>query len=96
MGEFTPDALRKIAFWMATGSGKTLIMHANYYQFLHYNNEPLDNILLITPIEGLSQQHMEQMTASGIPCERFALEDSGLGAATRNRVRVFQLDGGGR
>ena len=27
--------LNKIAFWMATGSGKTLLMHANILQYLH-------------------------------------------------------------
>lgn len=27
---FTESDLRKLAFWMATGSGKTLIMHINY------------------------------------------------------------------
>ena len=37
-GKFTETDLRKLAFWMATGSGKTLIMHLNYRQFLHYNN----------------------------------------------------------
>ena len=50
--------LKKLAFWMATGSGKTLLMHINYRQFLHYHCDPLDNILLITPNEGLSQQHL--------------------------------------
>ena len=48
--------LSKLAFWMATGSGKTRLLHLNYRQFNHYNRESLDNILLITPNEGLSQQ----------------------------------------
>ena len=52
---FTPDDLNKLAFWMATGGGKTLIMHLNYLQFLHYGGaERVDNIILITPSEGLS------------------------------------------
>ncbi len=59
--------LDKLAFWMATGSGKTLLLHLNYRQFLHYNQEPLDNILLITPNERLTQQHIEELQASGIP-----------------------------
>ena len=33
---FSESDLKKLAFWMATGSGKTLIMHLNYRQFLHY------------------------------------------------------------
>ena len=68
----TQDDLNKLAFWMATGSGKTLIMHLNYLQMLHYSGGGwLDNILLITPNEGLSAQHMQEMAASGIPSARF-------------------------
>ena len=89
--EFTEADLNKLAFWMATGSGKTLIMHFNYRQFLHYNKKPLDNILLITPNEGMTEQHMAEMTASGIGCERFSLEESGLGLAGRNTVRVIEI-----
>lgn len=89
--KFTESDLKKLAFWMATGSGKTLIMHINYRQFLHYNNLPLDNILLITPNEGLSEQHIEEMTASSIPCRRFDLNESGLGMAERDAVRVIEI-----
>jgi len=88
---FTETDLRKLAFWMATGSGKTLIMHFNYRQFLHYNREPLDNILLITPNEGMTEQHILEMTASGIPSQRFNLEESGLGLSGRNVVRVIEI-----
>lgn len=88
---FRNDDLKKLAFWMATGSGKTLIMHFNYRQFLHYNHLPLDNILLITPNEGLSEQHMEELTASNIPCRRFDLNESGLGLADTHTVRVIEV-----
>jgi len=89
--EFTESDLTKLAFWMATGSGKTLIMHFNYRQFLHYNRKPLDNIILITPNEGLSAQHMEEMAASGIPCARFSIEESGLSLAEKNTIRVIEI-----
>ncbi len=72
--EFTEADLTKLAYWMATGSGKTLIMHLNYHQFRHYNKEPPDNILLITPNEGLSAQHLREFELSGIPARRFELE----------------------
>lgn len=75
---FTEDDASKLAYWMATGSGKTLILHLNYYQFLHYNNKPLDNILLITPNEGLSEQHLRELELSGVPARRFDLNQSGL------------------
>jgi len=89
--KFLESDIKKLAFWMATGSGKTLIMHINYRQFLHYNDLPLDNILLITPNEGLSEQHMEEMTASDIPCRRFDLSESGLMMAGKDPVRVIEI-----
>lgn len=89
--KFEEVDIKKLAFWMATGSGKTLIMHLNYRQFLHYNNTPLDNILLVTPNEGLSDQHLEEMAASGIPAQRFDLNESGLKLAAPNTVRVIEI-----
>ena len=89
--EFSDVDLNKLAFWMATGSGKTLIMHINYLQFLHYNRRPLDNILLITPNEGLTEQHMDEMTASSVPCERFTLGESGLGLFDPDTVRAIEI-----
>ena len=45
--------LRKLAFLMATGSGKTHLVAINYLQFLHYNKGPyripIRNIILVTP-----------------------------------------------
>ena len=89
--DFSGPDLRKLAFWMATGSGKTLIMHLNYRQFLHYNDAPLDNILLITPNEGLSEQHVAEMVASNIPCSRFDLSESGLTMTGKDAVRVIEI-----
>lgn len=88
---FEESDLNKLAFWMATGSGKTLLMHLNYLQFLFYNREPLDNVLLITPNEGLTGQHLEEMRRSGIPCERFSGGESGFGFAADDVVRVLEI-----
>lgn len=73
--------LNKIAIWNATGSGKTIIMHINYYQYLYYAqnknknknkiNHYRSNFILLTPKESLSRQHKEEYDASGIPAERF-------------------------
>jgi len=87
---FTEADLTKLAYWMATGSGKTLILHLNYYQFLHYNREPLDNILLVTPNEGLSEQHLRELELSGIPAQRFDLNQSSL-LRTPNEVQVLEI-----
>jgi hypothetical protein len=90
--EFAESDLTKLACWMATGSGKTLILHLNYRQFLHYNTEPLDNILLITPPgEALSEQHLTELAASGIPARRFDLNHSGLFTGGRNAVQVIEI-----
>jgi hypothetical protein len=88
---FTEADLTKLAYWMATGSGKTLILHLNYHQFRHYNTEPLDNILLITPNEGLSEQHLAELTASGIPARRFDLNAGGLWTGGRDVVQVIEI-----
>jgi Type III restriction enzyme, res subunit. len=79
VGEFSEEDLKKLAFWMATGSGKTLIMHINYLQFLRYKPFEPDNILLITPNEGLSKQHYEEMQKSGIPCKLYSESGSSSG-----------------
>ncbi len=89
--DFTESDLKKLAFWMATGSGKTLIMHINFRQFLHYNDKSLDNIILITPNEGLSEQHITEMKASNIPCRRFDLNDRISLWSEKDTVQVIEI-----
>ncbi len=67
---FDADELNKLAFWNATGSGKTLLLHVNIRQYLHYfqngNKDAYpDKIILLTPNEGLSRQHLEELELSG-------------------------------
>ena len=73
--KFFKNDLSKLAFWMATGSGKTLIMHINSLQFHKYNKKEIDNILLITPNEGLSRQHLEELRKSNINAKIFSETD---------------------
>ncbi|HEY5505712.1 MAG TPA: DEAD/DEAH box helicase family protein, partial [Sedimentisphaerales bacterium] len=87
---FADGDLTKLAYWMATGSGKTLIMHLNYHQYLHYSKETPDNILLITPNEGLSEQHLSELASSGIPARRFDLNHNGL-LGGKNAVQVIEI-----
>ena len=87
---FIDADLEKLAFWMATGAGKTLIMHINYHQYLHYCKEKLDHVVLITPNEGLSEQHLRELENSDIRCERFNVEGNRL-ASTRNAVQVIEI-----
>ena len=87
---FEAGDLEKLAFWMATGAGKTLIMHINYHQYLHYCKEALDHIVLITPNEGLSEQHLRELTNSDIRCERFNVEGNRLVHA-HNTMQVIEI-----
>ncbi len=86
---FTEEDLKKLAFWMATGSGKTLIMHINYWQILKYSKNDWDNIILITPNEGLSKQHYEELRLSGIPCK---LYDGNLDNLKTKRGEILIID----
>ncbi len=67
---FAADDLNKVAFWNATGSGKTLLLHVNIRQYLHYfqagkaGHYP-SKIILLTPNEGLSRQHLGELHLSG-------------------------------
>lgn len=67
---FSENDLRKLAYWMATGSGKTILMHINYWQMMKYFPD-WENIILITPNAGLSRQHFEEYRLSGIPCKQY-------------------------
>jgi hypothetical protein len=79
---FTLENLNKLAFWNATGSGKTLIMHINIKQYLHYanlyNQHHQNKVLLITPNEGLSKQHLEEFRLSDIRANSFSRKTSGM------------------
>lgn len=65
--------LARLAFWCATGSGKTLLMHVHVRQFRQYHATAfdagtwpkLDQIILVTPNDGLSAQHATEFAQSG-------------------------------
>ena len=75
--------LNKLAYWSATGSGKTLLMHANILQYQFYlekhgRRRELNRIILLTPNEGLSQQHLREFETAGISAELFNKDGRGL------------------
>ena len=57
---YTPDKMNKLAFMCATGSGKTLLMHVNILQFLHYfrraqrqnSRLSINKAIVLAPAEG--------------------------------------------
>ncbi len=90
---FDPDDLAKVAFWMATGSGKTLLMHINLWQAQYYAGRAgrrFDNVLLVTPNEGLSRQHLEELAKSGIPARRYGESAGGL-SGVEQPVTVIEI-----
>jgi len=86
--------LNKLAFWMATGSGKTLVMHAHILQFQFYlekhgRRRELNRIILLTPNEGLSQQHLREFETAGIAAEIF--DKDGLGLFAGQSVEILEV-----
>lgn len=80
--KFTLESINKLAFWNATGSGKTLLMHINIKQYMHYanhyNQHHQNKVLLITPNEGLSKQHLDEFAKSDIPANNFSKNSTGM------------------
>jgi hypothetical protein len=79
--EFKLDELNKLAFWNATGSGKTLLMHINILQYQYYlkkhgNERELNRIILLTPNEGLSVQHLNEFRLSKMQAFLFRKDHS--------------------
>jgi hypothetical protein len=73
---YQSDDLRKLALWCATGSGKTLLMHVNIKQYRHYlkkhgRERELNKVILLTPNEGLSRQHVREFALSNMDGELF-------------------------
>jgi len=96
--KFQPDDLHKLAIWAATGSGKTLVMHCQHRQLQHYIGERklvkrFNKTFLITPNEGLSTQHLEDLHLSGIPARRFSKDNQGSlpGFDERGLVEVIEI-----
>ena len=91
---FVSDDLRKLAFWSATGSGKTLLMHVNICQYRHYlklhgRQRELNRTILLTPNEGLSRQHLQEFETSGIEAEIFSKESTSLFAG--HSVEILEI-----
>ncbi len=92
MPDYEPDDLRTLAFQSATGSGKTLLMHAHILQFKHYLDRSggrLNNIVLLTPNEQMSAQHERELQASGLRARLFSAE---AGSDLFSHIEIIDLN----
>jgi hypothetical protein len=91
IGELPPfdrDDLNLIAYWQATGSGKTFTLHFNILQYQHYTKRykaKLNNLILLTPSESLSRQHLRELEESGIEADYYLNNKAG------SQVKVIDL-----
>ncbi|MEX0718157.1 MAG: DEAD/DEAH box helicase family protein [Planctomycetaceae bacterium] len=81
--KYVEQDLTKLAYWIATGGGKTLIMHCNIRQLDHYLRrrnllKHFNKYILITPNEGLTEQHLEEFALSDIAAQRYEKDNPGL------------------
>lgn len=85
----------KLAYWMATGSGKTHIMHLNLLQFQEYNKGlhrlEYDNIILVTSDDNMSRQHKDDFQKSGIPADLFDGTISGYFHTDKDKVKIISI-----
>jgi hypothetical protein len=93
---YTESDLRKLAFWNATGSGKTLLMHVNMLQYMHYHElhqkqNPINRVILITPKEDLSIQHLREFEQSGLQAELFDKELSLFSSQSISIINIQRI-----
>ncbi len=91
---YEPEDLKKLAFWSATGSGKTLLMHINilqyrHYQKLHGRESDINRTILLTPNESLSLQHLGEFRLSDMDAVLFNKDAGEL--FTRNSIEIIDI-----
>ena len=96
MADYTADDIHTLAFQSATGSGKTLLLHANILQYKCYLKaykqlHKLNKIILVTPDEGLSRQHLRELQSSNIPAQLFS-DNPGAGIFSSGGAMVDIID----
>jgi hypothetical protein len=96
---FTDEELNKLAYWNATGSGKTYILHINILQYQYYAKTSatlFKNLILLTPSEDLSEQHLAELEASGIPANLYweDKESANVKVIDIHKIREFSTGQG--
>lgn len=94
---YSEDDLNKLCLQNATGSGKTLLMHVNLLQFRHYavkygKDKDLSRVILLTPNERLSEQHIAEFRESDIQAFSFSPRSLSLFSMASGLGRVDVLE----
>ena len=94
---YDEDDLNKLCLQNATGSGKTLIMHVNLLQYRHYAQKygkakDLSRVILLTPNERLSDQHITEFKESNINAHHYLESRESLFSMAKGLDRVDVLE----
>ena len=94
---YNEDDLNKLCMQNATGSGKTLLMHVNLLQYRHYaakhgKDKELSRVILLTPNERLSEQHITEFRESDISAGSYLQSRGGLFGLAQGLERVDVLE----
>jgi superfamily II DNA or RNA helicase len=94
---YNEDDLNKLCMQNATGSGKTLLMHVNLLQYRHYaakhgKDKDLSRVILLTPNERLSEQHIAEFRESNLQAVSFAQRSLPLFSMASGLGRVDVLE----
>lgn len=94
---YNEDDLNKLCMQNATGSGKTLVMHVNLLQYRHYavkhgKDKELSRVILLTPNERLSDQHVTELLESDISAESYRLSRGNMFGLKKGLKRVDVLE----
>jgi|TARA_A100001518_G_scaffold2731_1_gene2696 hypothetical protein len=94
---YKEDDLNKLCLQNATGSGKTLLMHVNLLQYRHYaaqqgKDKELSRVILLTPNERLSEQHIAEFQESDLSAGSYLQSRGGLFGAAQGLGHIDVLE----
>lgn len=94
---YNEDDLNKLCLQNATGSGKTLLMHVNLLQYGNYavrygKDKELSRVILLTPNERLSEQHLAEFQESNISAGNYLKYHGSLLGISLRLKRVDMLE----
>jgi hypothetical protein len=94
---YSEDDLNKLCMQNATGSGKTLLMHVNLLQYQHYarlhgKDKELSRVILLTPNERLSEQHITEFRKSDVSVSNYMQSRGSLFGISKGIERVDVLE----